>query len=207
MARVRYRGSRAQGSIHLANNTIVDGDYLTIGDKVYEFDDNAAVTAGRVLVTIGGNAGVTATNLINAINANKPSKPVTAVIDPVNASGQLIRLFADKPGAAGNIALSENVANAGLTVSGATLVGGENAGEQVVDRGDYVVTAADVLGTSVVIQTQLTSPRYATYQLYRAGAKVGNTGVLAVSGTRLTLDFGGGTDPEAGDIVRWIAFE
>lgn len=208
MARVRNKGNKAQGSIHLANNTIVDGDYLTIGSKVYEFDDDAAVTSGRVLVTIGGSAAATAANLIAAINANKPSRPVTAAIDPTNVSGQKVNLIADRVGAAGNIALTENVANAGLTVSGATLLGGENASEQDVARGQYVVTAADILADGIVIETGLTSPRFPITELRTtAGLIKAATYLLTISGSKLIFTFAGATDPIAGDVLRWACWE
>lgn len=49
-----------------------DTQTYTINDgtntRIFELDNNAAVTAGRSLVTIGGSASVTATNLAAAIN-------------------------------------------------------------------------------------------------------------------------------------------
>lgn len=208
MARARYKGAKAQGAIHLANNTILDGETITIGNKVYEFDNNASVTAGRVAVTIGGTVADTATNLIAAINANKPSKPVTAVIDPKNASGQKINLFADQVGAAGNIALAETVADAGCTLSGATLTGGENAGEQTVARGQYAVVAMDVTADNIMIETGLTSPRYVQVEVRSAaGVPKAHTAEVTISGSKIRLNFAGATDPAATDIVSWVAWE
>lgn len=207
MGRIRYLGNVAQGSIHLANNTIVDGDYFTIGSKVYEFDDNAAVTAGRVLITIGGSAAATVTAMVAAINANKPSVPVTASVDPVSTS--CCRLKADNRGSAGNIALTENVADAGFTVSGATLVGGENGGTQTEARGEYTVTAIDVLATSVVIETGLVSPRFPKLYTRKADGTFfeTSTGVISISGSQIRHDFTGATDLEAGDKISWEAYE
>jgi hypothetical protein len=208
MARVRFKGGKAVGAIHLANNTIVDGDFFTIGNKVYEFDDNASVTAGRVAITIGGSAALTRDAIIAAINANKPSKPVTAVIDPKNASGEKINLFADQVGAAGNIVLTENVADAGFTVRAATLEGGENGGEQTMARGEYTVKTMDVTADNVMIETGLTSPRFAIVQARSsAGVPKAHTAEISISGSKIRLNFAGATDLAATDVVTWIAWE
>ena len=76
MGRVRFFGIKASGAIRMANNTLVDGETIVIGGKVYEWDDDVAVAPGSVLVTIGGNVAASIANLIAAINANKPVVPV-----------------------------------------------------------------------------------------------------------------------------------
>lgn len=204
MGRVRFFGVPAQGAVYFSGQPS-DGDYVTIGSKTYEFDDNAAVTAGRVAVTIGGSTALTAAALLAAINANKPTVPVTASADPV--SNVTVRIKADSRGAAGNIALVKSGAN--ITVSAATLLNGENAGTQTVVRGEYAVTALDVLATSVVIETGLTSPRFV--QLYTKKADgtffETSTGVISVSGSQIRHDFTGATDLEAGDTLVWEAWE
>lgn len=204
MGRVRFFGGKAQGAIYFAGQPS-DGDYVTVGSKTYEFDDNAAVTAGRVLVTIGGTAALTAAALITAINANKPSVPVTAVID--NVSNVTVRVAADSRGAEGNIALVKSGAN--IQVSAATLLYGENAGTQTVHRGEYVVTDQDVLATNVVIFTGLTSPRFPHLYVRKADGTFfeTSTGVIAISGEQIRHDFTGGTDLAAGDKIEWMAWE
>src|SRR5687768_11202221 len=112
-ARLKFKGNKAVGAIHLSGQP-ADTGIVTIGDKVYEFDSNATFTAGRVQVVIGGDAAATALALIAAINANKPTIPVTASLDSVNASGQCIRLVADRVGSNGNMVLTEAATN--LTV-------------------------------------------------------------------------------------------
>jgi len=206
MSRVRYFGNPAQGSISFGSNTIVDGEIITIGDKIYELRAAGSASAGHVLVGVGGTATLTAAALVAAINANKPTVPVTASVDPITAT--VVRLVADAPGAAGNIALLEGVADAGVVVSGATLVGGENAGTQTVARGKYTVTANDVTATSIVIETGLVSPRFATIETYSStGAKKTSTGLLTISGSKLLVDFTGSTDHAATDVIVWSAWE
>lgn len=207
MGRVRFFGISATGAIRIANNTLVDTETITIGDRVYEWDNNAAVTAGNILVTIGVDVATSITNLINAINANKPSVAVTASPDPVDAL--VIRLIADAQGANGNLALAETVADAGTIVSGALMVGGENSGSQIVHRGEYIVTALDVLAAHVLFPTGLTTPKHVevdvrdTLGVFREDI----TGALTVSGGNVLHDFAGATDLVAGDRLIWQAWE
>lgn len=60
------------GSFDLTATNPTDGEFVTVNDGVdslsFEFDNNAAVTAGRISVTIGGSAAASATNLAAAIN-------------------------------------------------------------------------------------------------------------------------------------------
>lgn len=57
----------------LVMGTPADTNILTISDGVtsfvFEFDNNAAVTSPRIPVAIGGTPTITATNLVNAVNA------------------------------------------------------------------------------------------------------------------------------------------
>lgn len=97
-----------------------DTDYMTIGDGMnpdvlYEFDTAGnGVTAGRVQVNISGatTAAQVAAILRTAILANQPG---LSVVD--NTDGTL-SLTHNWPGAGGNVAMTENVANAGHTVAG-----------------------------------------------------------------------------------------
>lgn len=207
MGRVRFLGAVAQGAFHLANNTIVDGETFSIGGKTYEFDDDASVSGTNVLVTIGGTAALTAAEMVAKINANKPTPGVTASLDPVDST--TVRLKADDRGAAGNLALAETVSDAGFTKSGATMTGGENGGTQTPSRGEYVVTAIDVLAGSVVIETGLQTPRFPHLYIRKADGTFAEnlTGVVSISGSQIRHDFAGATDLEAGDIIEWSCWE
>lgn len=65
---------RATTDITIADDSTLDGKYLTITDGIntvtFEFDDDSVVTAGRVAVTIGATENDTATNLEAAIAAS-----------------------------------------------------------------------------------------------------------------------------------------
>jgi len=172
----------------------------------YEFDNNAVVTAGRIAVTIGATPALTAAALIAAINANKPTPAVTAYVDPIDTS--TVRLSADNRGAGGNHALAETMAGAGNDASAAAMTGGENGGTQTQHRGEYVVTALDVAAGSCMIETGLTSPRFRQVDAYSAtGLQKGLTTLSTIDGTRIKLDFDGATNPVAGDIISWSAWE
>jgi hypothetical protein len=205
MGRQKFEGVKAMGAVRLAVNP-ADTETVTIGNKVYEFDNNAAVTAGRVSVTIGGSAAATAANLITAINANKPTPGVTAYADPID--NLTVRLEADAVGSDGNMALAETMAGAGNEVSAANMTGGENAVNQVEARGEHVVTALDVAAGCIMISTGLSTPRFRQIDCWSStGLQKALTSLCTFDGSRIKIDFDGATNPVAGDLVSWAAWE
>lgn len=209
MARYRFFGGRAQGSIQIGNNAgLLDTETITIGDKTYEWDNNASITPGNVSVTIGGSAAASIVNLRDAINANKPSTPVTAEIHPLDPGTLLI--FADGRGAAGNLAFTETMADAANTISGAgNLVGGENAGNQTLHRGQYTVEQNDVDAGGALIETGIPmTPRFVQVDVITsAGAAKYITDLVTIVGVRVQIDIDGATNIAAGDVVNWVVWE
>jgi len=207
MGRVRHFGTRSQGAIRIGGANPADTETITIGNKVFEWDNNAAVTAGRVLVTIGGSVAASITNLIAAINANKPTPGVTAFADPIDAL--VVRLEADAPGPLGNHALAETMGDAANIVSAAAMTGGENGGTQSIHRGEYTVTAMDVTAGSVLISTGLTSPRFLQVDVFDSNGvqKGALTTRWSINGTRILGDADGATNMVAGDRVEWQVYE
>ena len=208
MGRVRSFGVPAQGAIRLHGDNPADGDTVTIGDKTFEFDDDDAVTEGNILVTIAGSTALSTAALLAAILANPPSPGITAAMDPVDTA-KVIRLRANAPGAAGNVALSCSMTDVADTiVSGASLLGGENPGDVTMARGEYTVTALDVAAASVEIPTGLASPRFVQTERYRAGELLeAVTGVRSVNAGQIRHDFAGATDLAENDVIVWLAFE
>ena len=207
MGRVRTYGGKARGAIYFGGAQPTDGDLVVIGDKTFEFDDDATVTEGNVSVTIGGNLAASVAALLAAILANPPSPGIVAAMDFV-ATTLCIRLTATNPGANGNVALSATMTDVLNIVSGAALTGGENPGDATIARGEYVVTALDVLTLSVVIPTGLVSPRFVQVERYRAGELLeAVTGVKTLSGGDLRHDFAGATDLAENDVIAWSAWE
>jgi hypothetical protein len=207
MARVRYLGGIAQGAVRIGDHAnLADGETIEIGDKTYEWDNNASVGAGNVTVTIGADAAGDIVNLRNAINANKPSVPVTAAVDPIDTA--VCRINADAQGSAGNLALATDMADADNIISGAAMTGGENAGTQTVGRGAYTVTALDVAAGSILIPTGLATPRF--FQLdarSSTGLEKAITSLSVIDGGDIKVDFDGATNPVAGDVIYWDAWE
>lgn len=213
MGRVKFLGLRAVGAIRLNANP-ADAETVTIGPvpavggvngKRFEFDNNAAVTAGNVSVTIGGSAALSAVALRDKINANKPTPVgVTAEIDPVDPS--TVRLYADGPGAGGNLALADT--GASIDISGAVMTGGESSGNQTLHRGEHVVTALDVAAGNIMIDTGLSGPRFKQVDVFSAaGLQKALTSLVNFNGPKLQIDFDGATNPVAGDVVSWAAYE
>src|SRR5688572_8676587 len=103
MLRARFMGRKAQGAIRFGSNTLVNGDTITVGGKVFEFRTSGSATPPNVQVNVAGSAALSAAAFITAFNLNKPANlnvNITAVVDPVAAD--VVRLIADKVGALGN---------------------------------------------------------------------------------------------------------
>lgn len=208
MGRFRFSGNRAVGAFRSGDfASLVNGDYIIIGSKKYEFRTSGSATAGNVQVNVGASDALTITAFMAAVNANKPTVPVTAVVDPIDP--KVARITADSRGAAGNIVFTASLTGAANVISGSGLLQyGESAAEQVLHRGSYVVTAIDVSATSIVIETGLTSPVHATIESYTStGAKKTSTALKTISGTKILVDFTGATDHVAGDVIEWSAWE
>lgn len=206
MGRQKYEGVKAQGAIRFGSNVLVNGELFTVGGKNYEFRTSGSAGAGNIQVNVGGTAALTAAALIAAINANKPTVPVTAYIDPIE--NVTVRLEADFPGTNGNLAMSETVVDAGITISGANMTNGEDAGNQVEARNEYVVTALDVAAGCCMISTGLQTPRFMQLEVRTAtGLQKAITSLCTFDGTRIKVDSDGATNPAAGDKIVWGAWE
>jgi hypothetical protein len=123
---ITYDNSRttaATGSLTFTGS-VSDGETVTIGGRVYEFDTAAnpgSITAGRVRVNVNGGATASAavTALVTAITGDS-----SAVVTAVDDTGDVVTVTAKTTysGAAGNlIATTETCANASwgdVTLSG-----------------------------------------------------------------------------------------
>lgn len=116
-------GEAASGTLTFTGATS-DEETVTIGTRVYEFDTDSSITAGRVAVDISGGATAPAsvTALVAAINADS-----SAVVYAFDGTGDTVVVFAKTPGTAGNsLAKATNAANAAWDAGGGgtTLAGG-----------------------------------------------------------------------------------
>ncbi len=133
---------------------MVDAETVTISDgvtsKIYEFDKTGdGVVGGHVTVNISGavSAQDCANALISAINGSGQ----TLVAASSNSTG-LIALTNTVAGVAGNVTITETVANAGFTVSG--MAGGTASGTALL-RAD--ASSPGVWGNQVSVAVAVAS--------------------------------------------------
>ncbi len=114
----------ASGTINVvAGASLVDGETFTLNDgvntpTVFEFDDDASVTAGNVAVAFTG--GDTTAQVRDAIIAAIAGVGAGLAITASSGGAAAVHLVNDALGVAGNQSITETVANAGFTVIGMT---------------------------------------------------------------------------------------
>jgi len=101
-------GVSASGTLTFSG-VVADGQTVTIGTDIYEFDTDASVTAGNILVDVSG--GVTASDAVTALVASITSDDTVGVC-AVDGAGDTVALTADTKGVLGNaIATTETCTN------------------------------------------------------------------------------------------------
>lgn len=119
-------GAKAEGSITVpAAEDLADGDNFTIDDGIndaviYEFDDDDEVTEGSIAIDLTDltTAASVAVVVVAAIEANQPALALTD-----NEDGT-IDIVHRVPGTFANATITEDVTDAGFSVTGMT--GGED---------------------------------------------------------------------------------
>lgn len=216
MGRQRYFGNRAHGVIVISEAAtiadVVDGEIITIGNKVFEFDDDASVSGSNVLVDMSGSptAQAVRATLIAAINANKPSIPVSAVVGHTEpALTGVIIIEADAEGDAGNMVFTTTMATGTSAIDGTGLLqGGENGASQKEWRHSRAVEAEDVTAAGMQFDTGLASPRFADAHFRTAaGTIIAWDGLLTIDGREVRMNNSGSVDFAAGDVVVVICWE
>jgi len=209
MGRVRDAGGKAYGAVIVSDfANLVDGETITIGDpdnggKIFEWDDDAAVTDGNILVTIGASDAACITNLRDAINTELGAFLV-AYVDPANTD--VLRIEAADPGAAGNLAFETDMVDAGNYIAAVddALAGGSNDGNRARASDTYVVTALDEDATNIMIPTPFAAPILGTLRVVTsADVPKYHSWKPSISGTRIKLLKNGATDLVEGDKVYW----
>lgn len=211
MGRQRYFGNRAHGLIFISEAAtvadVVDGEVIVIGNKTYEFDvAGDGVAGGNVLVDATGTptAAALRATLIAAINANKPTIPVSAVVcftEP--ALTGCIVIQADAEGDAGLLVFTTTMATGTSAIDGTGLLqGGENGSSQKEWRHCRIVEAEDVLLAGMQFDTGLDSPRFSTAVVRDTnGVVVAWDGELTIVGREVRMDNSGSVDFEAAHSV------
>jgi predicted secreted protein len=135
----------AQMSFSTAGGDASDGETVTIGTRVYEYDTAAApgaVTAGRVRVDISGGAGFEAAALALTAAINGDTGAEVYAVDGV--AGVLL-VSAKEKGTNGNsIALAETMAN-GAWNGGAVFLAGGADSVIALQRGGTITFNTDTI--------------------------------------------------------------
>lgn len=135
------------------SDDVSDGETVTIGSDVYEFDDDDDVEEGNIQVDISGGATSDDAVLALASAIDGGTEPVTA-----EGEGGRVTVSANSEGSNGNsIAVSTDCANAEWANGATTLTGGldavlANQGEFFFDINElaiYFATTASIRPTDV----------------------------------------------------------
>ncbi len=222
MGRILFKGNKGHGLVRIGNyGALVDGDYVTLGNKTYEFNDTEGdITAGRVWVHRVTDAATCITNLIAAILAEPPtsadagSAPCKAYVD--TKSTAVARIESSARGRAGAVDFISSFADAGNTIDAVddTLQGAEAGSEQNVQFGKYIVSAQDVLADNLEFPCGATSPVLLIAQVFSSAgvlkactAEFTFVDSLGDGQARIRGNFAGAVDPAEGDEVRWFVVE
>lgn len=207
MGRVRDAGNKSYGAVRIGDHAnLLDGETITIGDplnggKVFEWDDDAAVTSGNILVDIGANAAAAIDNLKAAINAQLAGK-VVAYDDPVET--ETLRLEAANEGALGNLAFETTMLDSDNIIAAVddALAGGANDLNMARAPLTYTVTALDVLAENLMIPTPFLAPVLGAWRACSStDVPKYITDIVKVVGTRIQISKNGATNLAEGDKV------
>jgi phage tail sheath gpL-like len=123
---VPQNAAKATGTLTFSN-VVSDGQTVTIGNEVYEFDTHltGAVTAGNIRVNVSGGASASqaVTALVAAITAN------SAIVTAVDGTGDTVVVTAKLVGDEYNYNVAETCANATWGAGVTALSGGQYATE------------------------------------------------------------------------------
>jgi len=81
------------------SGVVADGQIVTIGSRIYEFDTDSSVTEGRVAVDVSG--GVTASAAVTAL-VTSITGDASAVVTAVDGAGDTVVVTAKTKGTVGN---------------------------------------------------------------------------------------------------------
>lgn len=208
MGRLRDSGNKSFGAVRIGDHAnLLDEETITIGDpenggKTFEWDDDAAVTEGNVLVDIGADAEEAIDNLKAAINEHLAGK-ILAYDDPVET--ETLRLEGAEAGALGNLAFETDMADSGNIIAATSdlLTGGTNDENRARTGLTYIVTALDVAAENAMIPTPFASPVLGAWRVATVTTDVPKyiTDIVKVVGTRVQISKNGATNLAAGDKV------
>jgi hypothetical protein len=148
--------TQAYGTLTFTGTT-ADGETVTIGGRVYEFDTNGSITAGRVSVDIsGGNsASQSVTALVAAINAD-----ASAVVTAADGAGDTVVVTAITTDATTGNAIGSTKTVSNATWGDTTLDGGIDALAIASSSGLFAINASIPTGGIVADLSYTGNKRY-----------------------------------------------
>jgi hypothetical protein len=213
MGHLADSGNKSYAAVRIGDNAnLLDGEALTFTrtgtgafTKVLEWDDDAAGTAGAILVDIGADEAGSIENLRDAINDAPTLKDyVVAYVDPVDTS--LLRIEGKEPGSAGNLGIESTMLDAQNVIAeidDAFAGGGADASRSRA-ADEYIVTALDVDAQNVMIPTPFQSPKLGRVMvLTSADVPKYVTDKIKINGTRLQVQKNGATNLAETDRIFW----
>lgn len=143
------RGSYPHISIRLASG-VSDGETITIGDEIYEFDTDDELTTGGIAVDVSGGATAAAagTAFVAAFNASTNYNLVAKKISDNEVVVVQKEDAGPDPSVLSDIEVSETMAGSNNTIDSSFLNGNRAGGARQYSRITRVPTAQEVaLGT------------------------------------------------------------
>ena len=194
------RGRPAMNVLRIAVN-VADTETVTIGRDVYEFDNNATITAGRIrVVTATLTPTVASAALAAAINASG-TYGFQAFVISVNE----VLLVSRVTGAKGAVACTETMGGSGNAWAAATMYAGSDDGASQQMLQSRIVNATEVTLTAAHFVFPFTVAG-AIAQITRSGVVLAFNGAVTISGQRVTVGVGTTTfDFQAADVINVLA--
>lgn len=191
-------------ALWLPSDNPSDGATITIGSDVYEFDDNASTTEGRIAVAIGGNVEATIDALVTAINGGTENVVAQDGTDAVAV------VVANAPG--GSLAIGVLPARASSEVADVWVVFQEGrAANRSQSSGRIVLD--DVSASTPYNHLSSFDAAFVSCSFYTsAGAPKATTATCVVNTATtpdsITIDPTAGATPlAAGDVVVFTIYE
>lgn len=144
------------------DGAVVDGETVSIGDDVYEFDTDSSVGEGHIAVDVSG--GATASAAVTALTAAITASD-TQGVGGVDGAGDTVALTADTAGAAGN-AITTTTTCANATFAAGTLLGGLDATYLTFDTGLAAGSGFLITGATVEIDAAAVPAGMSTFKLH-----------------------------------------
>jgi hypothetical protein len=192
-------GRRAMNVLRLAAN-VADGETITLGGVVFEFDSNATYTAGRIPIPVTTlTPTAVAPLIVSAINANTPYLATAISVNEILVVGR------DGAAPTGAVACSETMAGAGNAWSSATMVPGAADGTVALALQQRAAVAQDVTLGHLLFAFPFAVAAVQVDVRTSAGVAKAWDGAVTFSGGVVTVDNSGTTDFAAGDVVAVLA--